>query len=191
MAAAATLLVTGGGGSRVGCERSSRAQYQYGAPTNTAAPAVTGTAQVGQTLTTSNGTWSDTRGDVHATRGTAATRRVPTAPRSAARPRAPTCSSRADQGHTIRSAVTATNASGSTAAQSAQTAVVTVPQQRDDRRGERRAAEPAHDRIGHVLAEPDQGTEDADDDADPRHRPEQQLGAGRARLCPGRPVQPH
>jgi hypothetical protein len=100
------------------------AQY---APDNTAPPAVTGEARQGQTLTTSNGSWtSDSavtyayawqRCDANGTgcaniAGATANRYVLQA---------------ADVGKRLRSRVTATNASGSAVAFSALTAVVVAP----------------------------------------------------------------
>jgi hypothetical protein len=121
MAGAAIALVSGG----IASGSSSTAQYEYGHPAPTAAPVVTGTATVGQTLTTSNGTWSsgsnislygyawgrcDTSGNnCVAIGGANASTYVLTD---------------ADQGHTLRSYVTATNSAGSTQNMSAQTAVV-------------------------------------------------------------------
>ncbi|AYJ85789.1 SGNH/GDSL hydrolase family protein [Sphingomonas paeninsulae] len=87
------------------------------APSNTVAPAITGTAQDGQTLTVSNGTWSGTPAPTYAYQwkrggtnvGTnAATYLVATA----------------DVGSTITCTVTATNTAGSALAMSAATAVV-------------------------------------------------------------------
>jgi hypothetical protein len=94
------------------------------APQNTTPPRVTGTPQVGQTLSTDNGTWAggptsysyawlrcDASGaNCIAEASTAKTYTV----------------MHVDRGHTIRSKVTATNVDGGTAAQSAQTAVVTA-----------------------------------------------------------------
>jgi len=93
-------------------------------PRSTAAPAISGTAQVGQTLTASTGSWSyqstpsytyqwercDTAGNncVAASGSTSTTYGVGSA----------------DVGHTLRIIVTAHNAQGTTAATSAQTAVV-------------------------------------------------------------------
>jgi hypothetical protein len=103
----------------------SAAQANY-APVNTAAPAISGTPQVGQVLTSTNGTWtSDTtptftyawqqcdaagNGCAAITGATAATYTVASA----------------DLAKTIRVAVTATNPSGSSSATSAQTAAVTA-----------------------------------------------------------------
>jgi len=93
------------------------------APVNTAPPTVSGTAQVGQTLTAGNGTWSNsptafayqwvrcnaTGGScVNVSNGTQKTYTLVGA----------------DAGHTMRVRVTASNADGSASAQSDQTAVV-------------------------------------------------------------------
>jgi hypothetical protein len=92
-------------------------------PTNTALPTITGTAQVGQTLTASEGSWAskflvnfadswlrcDTTGSNCANFGETATTHVVGA---------------ADMGSTLRFQVTATNPAGTTVVTSAQTAVV-------------------------------------------------------------------
>jgi hypothetical protein len=93
------------------------------APVNTVAPAITGTPTVGQTLTASNGTWSNSptsyayqwlrcngggNACVAVANGTQQTYTLVGA----------------DAGHTMRVKVTATNADGSASAQSAQTATV-------------------------------------------------------------------
>jgi hypothetical protein len=93
------------------------------APVNTAPPTITGTAQVGQTLTAGNGTWSNTptsfayqwlrcnaggNSCVTVANGTQKTYTLVGA----------------DATHTMRVRVTATNADGSASAQSDQTAVV-------------------------------------------------------------------
>jgi hypothetical protein len=120
-AAAMLLLTTEGTASG----SSSAAQYEYGHPASQTPPAISGTAQVGQKLTTSNGTWSsattislygyawqrcDTAGNNCATIAGAATNTYTLVD--------------ADQGHTIRALVTAVNANGPTTAQSGQTGVV-------------------------------------------------------------------
>ncbi|HET9051743.1 MAG TPA: DNRLRE domain-containing protein, partial [Candidatus Dormibacteraeota bacterium] len=93
-------------------------------PSNTAAPAISGSAQTGQVLTASNGTWSGTtpmtygdqwqRCDVNG---------AGCAPIGGATAGTYTVAS-ADAGSTIRVAVTATNGGGSASATSAQTATV-------------------------------------------------------------------
>lgn len=94
-----------------------RAAHSATIPRNTVAPAVTGTAQVAQTLTTTNGTWAGnaatyTRqwkrgGTVDI--GTGALTYVPVA---------------ADVGFSISCVVTATNSTGSVSATSNSTAAV-------------------------------------------------------------------
>ena len=99
------------------------AQANY-APTNTAPPTISGTAQIGQTLTAAPGTWTSSTTPTYAyqwnrcdaqgancaavTGSTAQTYTVQSA----------------DDGKTLRVVVTATNPSGSGSATSAQTAVV-------------------------------------------------------------------
>src|SRR5438132_2838272 len=93
------------------------------APVNTALPTISGTTTVGQTLTASNGTWSNSptsfayqwlrcngggNNCAAVANGTQQTYTLVGA----------------DAGHTLRVRVTATNADGSASAQSAQTAVV-------------------------------------------------------------------
>jgi hypothetical protein len=121
-AGAATLLVATGGNA---FGSSSAAQYQYGHPAPLTAPAISGTAKVGEKLTTTNGTWAsdskislfgyswgrcDTGGNnCVAIAGATSNAYVLTD---------------ADQGHTIRAYVTATNATGPTQNRSSPTAVV-------------------------------------------------------------------
>lgn len=87
-------------------------------PVNTVLPAITGTAQVGQTLTTTNGTWTSKSAATYARQwladgvniaGATATTYVPVTD---------------DVGKTITVVVTATNANGSATATSAATAEV-------------------------------------------------------------------
>ena len=108
-----------------GLAQGSAAQANY-APVNTAVPTISGTAQVGQTLTAASGTWNsdvtatytyawqscDAQGNTCAaiSGATATTYAVQTA----------------DLAKTLRVVVTATNPSGSTSATSAQTAAVTA-----------------------------------------------------------------
>src|ERR1700733_791611 len=96
------------------------------APANTAVPLVSGSAVLGQTLTTSNGSWSGSPtsyayqwqdcngsgGGCVSISGASSSSYALTS---------------ADVGHTIRAVVTATNDGGSNTASSAQTAVVTTP----------------------------------------------------------------
>jgi hypothetical protein len=116
----AMLLVTGGIAS------GSSSSSQYAGPSNTAAPAITGTAQVGQTLTTSNGTWTGTGTITY----TYAWSLCDTAGNNCTAITGATASTytlvTGDQGHTVRSQVIAKDSNGSTSAQSAQTAVVTA-----------------------------------------------------------------
>ena len=93
------------------------------APANTGLPTITGTAQQGQNIYTTTGSWSGSP-TCTATSGCAATAPATAALRSAARSSPGSRVSAADVGNTIRVTVTATNASGSTSATSAQTAVV-------------------------------------------------------------------
>lgn len=93
------------------------------APGNTAAPTVTGTSQVGDTLTTSNGTWtgSPTSYSYRWQRCTGATCTTIAGATAQSYLIVP-----ADAGHTLRSVVTATNADGKSTADSAQTGTVTA-----------------------------------------------------------------
>jgi hypothetical protein len=92
-------------------------------PANTALPQVTGTAQVGQTLTTSKGTWSGTP-----TSYAYQWRRCDSAGANCANVLGATATTytlaTGDAAATFRANVTATNAVGSTTAASAQTAAV-------------------------------------------------------------------
>jgi hypothetical protein len=95
------------------------------APVNSTLPTVSGTAKVGQTLTVSNGTWSGSptsysyqwqrcTSSTSCTDITGATNKTYTV-------------TSADSGHTLRAAVTATNADGKATAFSDRTATVTAP----------------------------------------------------------------
>jgi hypothetical protein len=116
----AALTLFAGGSLAAG----SAAQANY-APTNTAAPGITGTPQVGNVLTASNGSWtSDTTPTYkYAWQGCDAQGNN-CAAISGATASTYTVQS-ADLNKTIRVTVTATNASGATSATSAQTAAVT------------------------------------------------------------------
>jgi hypothetical protein len=117
------MLLLGTGGEAFGS--SSAAQYEYGHPASQAAPAISGTAQVGQKLTTSNGTWSSTTSIT--LYGYACFRCDSSVNKcgaiSGATANAYTLTAD-DQGHTVRATVTAVNSNGPTTATSPQTAVV-------------------------------------------------------------------
>jgi hypothetical protein len=120
--AVATLLLATGGDA---FGSSSAAQYEYGHPAPQSAPAISGTAQVGQKLTTSNGTW--TSSSTITLYGYAWLRCDGNGAKCAAISGATSNSytlADADQGHTVRAAVTAVNSNGPTTATSPQTAVV-------------------------------------------------------------------
>jgi hypothetical protein len=93
------------------------------APANTAPPTVTGTPEVGSTLTTSNGTWSNSPTSYsyrwQRCTGTTCTNITGATTHSYV-------VQEADAGHTLRSVVTATNADGSSSANSAPTATATA-----------------------------------------------------------------
>lgn len=95
------------------------------APKNTAPPAISGTAQVGSTLTASQGTWSG-----NPTKYTYAWNRCDSKGNNCAAISGATSSTytvtAADAGTTLRVAVTASNSTGSTTATSAPTASVPV-----------------------------------------------------------------
>ena len=97
------------------------------APANTSAPTISGTAQQGQTLTASTGTWSGTQPISYAyqwrrcdTNGANCVDIIPAGTQTY------TLTS-SDVGSTIRIRVTATNSVGSSTANSAQTAIVAAP----------------------------------------------------------------
>ena len=96
-------------------------------PVNTTLPALSGSAQAGKTLSTTNGAWSGATPMTYAYQW----RRCDAAGASCVSISGATSSSYAlgtsDVGKTIRSQVTATNADGSAAATSAQSAVVQPP----------------------------------------------------------------
>jgi hypothetical protein len=93
------------------------------APVNTASPTVSGTTTVGQTLTASNGTWtnSPTSFEYQWLRCNATGASCVNAPNGTQKTYTLVGG---DRGHTMRVKVTATNADGSASAQSDQTAVV-------------------------------------------------------------------
>jgi hypothetical protein len=101
------------------------AQANY-APQNTAAPTIGGTAEVGQTLTANNGTWSSDTTPTFAYQWQSCdTQGNNCASIAGATSQTYTVRS-TDVGKTLRVVVTATNPSGASSATSAQTAVVTT-----------------------------------------------------------------
>jgi len=118
---AAVLLITSG----IASGSSSSAQYEVGHPVPTKAPQISGTTQVGQKLTTTNGEWTS---DSNITRYTYAWGRCDTSGNNCATIGGATSNTYTlvadDQGHTIRSYVTASNSNGDTQQNSAQTGVV-------------------------------------------------------------------
>lgn len=118
---AVVLLLTSG----IASGSSSSAQYEPGHPVPASAPTISGTTQVGQTLTTTNGTWTQSS---NITRYSYAWARCDTGGNNCATIGGATNTSytlvAADQGHTIRSYVTATNSNGDTQQQSNPTGVV-------------------------------------------------------------------
>ncbi|MHB8470396.1 MAG: hypothetical protein ACYDCH_11685 [Gaiellaceae bacterium] len=125
MAALVALLAlfTGSGVAAQG----SAAQANYG-PTNTAVPAISGTAQVGQTLTASSGAWV---GQSSNNTFTYQWQRCDAAGANCVAIAGATAQTyvvqSADNGTTLRVAVTDTDTGGATTATSAQTAAVATP----------------------------------------------------------------
>jgi hypothetical protein len=121
--AAAAMIATSGHAAGT----SSAAQYQYGAPVNTAVPVVSGTPAVGQTLTTTNGTWTSDTPITYSYKWVscdaqgAACVDIAGATASTYKVAAP------DVGHRLRAYVDAKNSVGTTEADSAPTAVVGQP----------------------------------------------------------------
>ncbi len=123
-----TLTVTDAQGQAATIEHNvavTTGQTQTLPPVNTAAPSISGTAQQGQTLRTSDGSWSNGATgigyawqDCNSSGGACAA--------IAGASSASYTLSAADVGHTIRAVVTATNAGGTTTATSPATAVVTA-----------------------------------------------------------------
>lgn len=122
------LVTVVGSGSPEGGARALTAQTGVvaGGPVNTAAPTISGTPQVGQTLTANNGSWTSTNGSpivfgyqwqVCNAQGQQCVD-IPGATQQTYQVQ------QSDVGDTIRVVVTATNSIGSTSVSSAQTAVV-------------------------------------------------------------------
>lgn len=123
--AALVAVLTAFAGSGVAAQ-SSAAAANY-APTNSAAPSISGSAVVGQTLTANNGTWASQTNPTY----TYQWQRCDAQGNSCAAISGATAQTyvvqQADVGKTLRVTVTARNNDGSTSATSAQTAVVTEP----------------------------------------------------------------
>lgn len=126
-AAAVVLLVvalTAIAGTGLAAPTAAQANY---APTNSAAPTISGTPQVGQTLTASTGTWNSSTTPTFAYQW----ERCDTAGNNCAAIAGATRQTytvqSVDANSTLRVVVTATNPSGSGSATSAQTAVVSQP----------------------------------------------------------------
>ena len=94
------------------------------APSNTAAPTVSGTAQVGQTLSATTGSWSGTSPISFAYKWQDCNSSGASCTAIAGATSGSYLLASSDQGHTIRAVVTASNSTGSASASSAQTAVV-------------------------------------------------------------------
>jgi hypothetical protein len=115
---AAVTVVAGTGSAQVGA-----AQASY-APVNTTAPSVSGTAQVGQTLTASPGSWTSDTTPAYAYQWQRCNAQgASCAAIGGATAQTYTVQS-ADNGSTLRVTVTATNTTGSSSATSNQTAAV-------------------------------------------------------------------
>jgi hypothetical protein len=122
--AAIVAALTAVAGTGFAAETAAQANY---APTNTAAPTISGTPQVGQTLTASPGTWTSDTTPTYAYQWN----RCDSAGNNCAAITGATAQTytvaAADVDKTLRVNVTATNPSGSASASSAQTAAVTQP----------------------------------------------------------------
>jgi hypothetical protein len=118
-----TVTATNAGGSGSATSAQSAVISKTTAPTPTTAPSISGTPQAGSTLTASTGTWSGSP-----TSTTIAWMRCDANGDSCAIVNGATTTTytvtQADAGHTLRIAVTATNADGATEFVSAQTAAV-------------------------------------------------------------------
>jgi hypothetical protein len=122
-AAAAAMVATNGQAAGA----ASAAEYQYGAPVQTTAPAITGAAEVGGTLTTTNGTWSSTSTATYAIKWMSCDSQGAACVEIAGATASTYKVAVADVGHRIRSFVYATNTAGTTQGSSAPTAAVTPP----------------------------------------------------------------
>lgn len=120
-ALAAALTVVAGTGF---AQSNTAAQANY-APTNTTKPAISGSAQVGQTLTATQGSWVSDSKAAFAYQWLACDDKGNSCANIANATKQTYVVQSGDVGKTIRVTVTAKNASGATSATSAQTAAVT------------------------------------------------------------------
>jgi hypothetical protein len=120
--AAAMVATNGQAAGAVGA-----AAYEYGAPAQTVAPAITGTAQVGSTLTTTTGTWSSTSTVTYAIKWTSCDAQGAACVEIAGATTSSYKVTAADVGRRIRTLVYATNSVGTTQGTSAPTAAVAQP----------------------------------------------------------------
>jgi hypothetical protein len=106
-------------------ESSTASQAQY-APSNTAAPTVSGTAQEGQTLTASTGTWASSSSTTYSYQWQRCNSTGAACANIAGATNQTYVVSSADVGNRVRVLVTAKNSDGSTSAPSSTTNVVTA-----------------------------------------------------------------
>jgi hypothetical protein len=118
-ALAVTVTASNGGGSA--SQTSAPTAIVIAVPTNTAKPAISGKAKVGATLTAQPGTWTDAPTG-YAYQWQRCSSNGCTNIQGATSPTYTL--TRADKGHTVRVAVTATNAAGSATATSAKTSSI-------------------------------------------------------------------
>ncbi len=123
--AAATIVVLAALGALAssGFAQGSAAQANY-APTNTTPPAISGSAQVGQTLTTTTGTWTYQTAPTFAFQWQRCNESGASCTLITGASASTYVVQQADNASTIRAVVTALNADGTTSATSAQTAAV-------------------------------------------------------------------
>lgn len=119
----AALTVVAGTGF---AESNSAAQANY-SPTNTTKPAISGTAQTGQTLTASQGSWTSDTTPTFSYQWLACDAQGNNCASISGATNQTYVVQTGDVGKTIRVEVTAKNTSGATSATSAQTAAVTQP----------------------------------------------------------------
>jgi hypothetical protein len=123
--AAATIVVLAGLGALAGSgfAQGSAAQANY-APTNTAPPVISGTAQSGQTLTTTTGTWTYQTAPTFSFQWQRCNESGASCASIAGATSSTYVVQAADNASTLRAVVTAQNVDGTTSATSAQTAKI-------------------------------------------------------------------